>query len=68
VVHAEALPLLSLPRGREGVCLRGLQGLRLQRELLSKATISLDLKGAEAKPAVLHRGWISVGKGKAAAA
>ena len=30
--------------------------------LLGKATISLDLKGAEAKPAVLHSGWISVGK------
>lgn len=30
--------------------------------LLGKATISLDLKGAEAKPAVLHSGWISIGK------
>ncbi|VAI37220.1 unnamed protein product [Triticum turgidum subsp. durum] len=30
--------------------------------LLGKATISLDLKGAEAKPAVLHSGWISVGR------
>ncbi|KAM0902145.1 hypothetical protein ACQ4PT_019489 [Festuca glaucescens] len=36
--------------------------------LLGKATISLDLKGAEAKPAVLHSGWISVGKGKGKAA
>lgn len=36
--------------------------------LLGKATISLDLKGAEAKPAVLHSGWIPVGKGKAKAA
>ncbi|KAK1643778.1 hypothetical protein QYE76_061583 [Lolium multiflorum] len=36
--------------------------------LLGKATISLDLKGAESKPAVLHSGWIPVGKGKAAAA
>jgi hypothetical protein len=30
--------------------------------LLGKATIPLDLKGAEAKPAVLHSGWISIGK------
>ncbi|XP_047088731.1 uncharacterized protein LOC124700688 [Lolium rigidum] len=36
--------------------------------LLGKATIWLDLKGAEAKPAVLHSGWIPVGKGKAAPA
>jgi hypothetical protein len=36
--------------------------------LLGKATISLDLKGAEAKPAVLHSGWIPVGKAKAKAA
>jgi hypothetical protein len=30
--------------------------------LLGKATIPLDLKGTEAKPAVLHSGWISIGK------
>jgi hypothetical protein len=30
--------------------------------LLGKATIPLDLKGAEAKPMVLHRSWISIGK------
>ncbi|KAK3149199.1 hypothetical protein QOZ80_3AG0214220 [Eleusine coracana subsp. coracana] len=30
--------------------------------LLGKATIPLDLKGAESKPAVLHSGWICVGK------
>jgi hypothetical protein len=29
--------------------------------LLGKARIPLDLKGAEAKPAVLHSGWISTG-------
>ncbi|KAL5210422.1 hypothetical protein ABZP36_006045 [Zizania latifolia] len=30
--------------------------------LLGKAAIPVDLKGAEAKPAVLHGGWIFVGK------
>jgi hypothetical protein len=65
---AEQSPLgpkvkVSVYAGRKG-SVSGVSSGRLQGE----ATISLDLKGAESKPAVLHCGWISIGKGKATAA
>jgi hypothetical protein len=48
---------MSVYAGRKGTTCGVSSG-----RLLSKATISLDLKGAEARLAVSHSCWISVGK------
>ncbi|CAD6214779.1 unnamed protein product [Miscanthus lutarioriparius] len=55
--RGEASLKVSVYAGRKGSTCGVSSG-----RLLGKATIPLDLKGAEAKPAVLHSGWISIGK------
>jgi hypothetical protein len=55
--RGEASLKVSVYAGRKGSACGVSSG-----RLLGKATIALDLKGAEAKPAVLHSGWISIGK------
>ncbi|WVZ60724.1 hypothetical protein U9M48_010708 [Paspalum notatum var. saurae] len=54
--RGEASLKVSVYAGRKGSTCGVSSG-----RLLGKATIPLDLKGAEAKPAVLHSGWISIG-------